>query len=543
MDIKKNTIILTIYLCSTLLFMLTSCTSQQTPLPLLPLSDGEEHDLSSPTSVQTLVVEPAIEPDTTEMTATLVQVSPIETPTPISGEEVSMELPTDTPPPTIVPPTDTPVPQAIVSSPTSAPIATSSPTSTSTPTPTPTVETWRYETINFGVDFDFVPYDSELFTYDLPLVQNLNMNWVRVWISWSFIEQAPGEYNWEYYDTALEGLSQAGLKPLAIIYGMPTWAVVDGNNCGPTSDIEAYKAFLSAAVTRYGYLVDAWEFTNEPDAKEPGPWGAATGCWGNRPEVYTGQLAVFHNTIRALNPNDLIVFGGLAYDNWGYFERSFFEKALQHGAGSFFDIVNFHYYPINLAEFPTMLHKLQEIQGIMARNNIQNKDIWITETAMWVNNINAEPINGTLEKQRNFISQNYSRAFCNGVTNIFWFEVRESLTVNRVPHLNRWFINAAHEPVNGYTTFQHYANKVRYTNCMGQYQAVPENIEAYHFTAYNRDLYILWSNAGNQLVTIPVSTSAILTDREGNLMNTNPIENGQITFEVSTSPVFLEIAK
>ena len=109
--------------------------------------------------------------------------------------------------------------------------------------------------------------------------------------------------------------------------------------------------------------------------------------------------------------------------------------------------------------------------------------------------------------------------------------------------MQRWLISEEHEPVYGYGTFQHYANKLESLHCIGAYEAVPESIEAYKFLGPERTLYILWSNTSTQTVSIPSTADALLTNRDGDELRVLPVQAGMVEFEVGVKPVFVEIAE
>ena len=395
----------------------------------------------------------------------------------------------------------------------------------------PSIHKYVPPTAKLGVDFGFLLMDPGVLDYDFPLAKEMGAHWARVFLSWLGIETSPGQYNWDEYDPVFDRLGELDFSTMVVIYGAPDWTAEQ--NCGPISDTVALENFLDILVPRYAEVVDAWEFINEPDGREPYHYGPMIGCWGLHPAEYARQLGIFHSKIRNLDPDALVFFGGLAYDSFYHFERSFFDQALQNGAGPFFDGVSLHYYPINPVDFPTMAHKVNEIRDTMSRNEVYNKRVWVTETGMWVN------LNGSLELQRDFIVRELTRGFGAGVDNIFWFDPRE----HPVPEgaVQRWLISTNHEPINGYGTFQNFAEKLEGMHCVGAYGDVPEGIEAYKFLGPARSLYILWSNVTTKTVRLPAAADAVLTNRDGDESSVLPVQMGMVEFEVGERPVFVEI--
>jgi len=185
--------------------------------------------------------------------------------------------------------------------------------------------------------------------------------------------------------------------------------------------------------------------------------------------------------------------------------------------------------------FPTMAHKVNEIRDTMTRNGVYGKQIWVTETGMWINTHDG------VERQRDFIVRELTRGFGAGVDNIFWYDPRE----HPLPEgaVQRWLISSDHQPIYGYNTFQHFAHKLEGMHCVGAYTDVPAGVEAYKFVGPQRTLYILWSNGENTMVSIPSTTDATLTDRDGQDSVVVPAQMGMVKFEVGTKPVFLEIER
>lgn len=392
--------------------------------------------------------------------------------------------------------------------------------------------------VQLGMDFGFLVTRTDVITRGFPMVKSMGADWVRVFLGWYNIERAPGEYTWDDYDAVFDGLRASDLKGLVVIYGAPAWAAEE--SCGPISDTLLLEAFLDELVPRYADVVSAWEFINEPDGGEPHRYGPVIGCWGKDPDLYAQQLAIFYAKIRALSPGSLVFFGGLAYDAWEAenFQRDFFEKSLQNGAGAFFDGLSFHYYPINLVDFPTMAHKVGELREIMTRNGVYDKRIWVTETGMWVNDIGVPELAGSVEKQRNFIAKEFARGLGAGADNIFWFDPLEY----NVPEgfVKRWLIDQNYQPVNGYSTFVTYAEKIDGLHCSGRYTtSLPTYVEAYEFIGQGRRLYILWSSAETAAIEMAATTPVILTDRDGETSIQLLPDNGRISFEVDSKPVFL----
>ncbi|HET7376509.1 MAG TPA: hypothetical protein VFK30_07365 [Anaerolineae bacterium] len=362
------------------------------------------------------------------------------------------------------------------------------------------------------------------------MAYQMGAHWTRAWLPWASIETSPGNYDWSWADLQLNHFAEEGLKIIAVIYYPPPWSASQG--CGPISDTLALDHFVTAVTTRYGNIVDAWEFINEPDGRAPYYYGPVIGCWGPQPQLYSEQLSLFYHKVKMIDPTALVAFGGLAYDNWTIFDRDFFTHTLESGAGNYFDVLSLHFYPINPQDFPTIADKINEIKAIMQRHGVYNKLIWISETSMWTNN--------SLDDQKNYIVKDLTRGFCAGADRLFWFDVREGI---KPQALKRWLINNQHQPDQGYYTFQHYAAQIHGAFCRGKYTQVPANIEAYNFGTPTGDLYVLWATTGSAVVNLPAGSSATLVDRDG--LTSQPLNqiNGRVSQTIGTQPVFIVITR
>jgi hypothetical protein len=182
-----------------------------------------------------------------------------------------------------------------------------------------------------------------------------------------------------------------------------------------------------------------------------------------------------------------------------------------------------------------MAHKVNEIRDILSRNGVHWKRIWMTETGQWVN------LDRSVELQRDFIVRELTRGFGAGLDNVFWFDPREHAAWPWGGEVERYLISENHEPMNGYSTFQHFAERLEGMHCLGAYADVPEDIEAYKFVGSDRALFILWSNAGTQTVRLPAETDALLTNRDGDESSVLRVQGGSVEFEVGAEPVFVEM--
>jgi hypothetical protein len=124
-------------------------------------------------------------------------------------------------------------------------------------------------------------------------------------------------YKWAYFDKEVRAAVEAGLDPMAIIYGAPRWA--QGPGAGRLETVRPLPAelakFATAAATRYGgsYLglprIRAWQVWNEPNLSyflspqyENGKSIA--------PDWYRSMVNETADAIHAVHSDDIVIAGG-----------------------------------------------------------------------------------------------------------------------------------------------------------------------------------------------------------------------------------------
>jgi xylan 1,4-beta-xylosidase len=161
------------------------------------------------------------------------------------------------------------------------------------------------------------------------------------------IYKGPGSYDWTNFDTYLDAIVSAGMRPLIELDFMPTALALTGSSRDFPKDINTYKQFIQAVVQhcvdRYG-AADVgqwyWEVWNEPDY--PGFWNgmSASEAVGAKMTDYYALYDAAVAAATAVLPNILI--GGPVTT-----EPSKIGAFLQHckSANSRVTFVSSHAYP------------------------------------------------------------------------------------------------------------------------------------------------------------------------------------------------------
>jgi polysaccharide biosynthesis protein PslG len=140
---------------------------------------------------------------------------------------------------------------------------------------------------------------------------------VRESLLWNQVEPVEGRLDWSGTDSAIEELRSAGIEPLLVVLGSPSWANgvpattprqylrVPPTGAALDTWLSRYSEFLALAVRRYHDYVRRWEIWNEPNL---------AAFWGPRPDpvTYRRVYETLRATILRVDPKAEVAVGGLA---------------------------------------------------------------------------------------------------------------------------------------------------------------------------------------------------------------------------------------
>ena len=161
-------------------------------------------------------------------------------------------------------------------------------------------------------------------------IDKLHPAWVRVFVNWSTIEPTPGGYVAGQIDAyrAFFAALPAGTKVDVDVVLTPSWASGSSNPSAPPTNDQTYGAFLDYLANALGPSVTAWEIWNEENDQ---------GWWTGSVPQYVGLLQAAYSSIKAVDPNSMVLLGGLAANDYGYLEAVY-----NNGGGNAFDAVAVH---------------------------------------------------------------------------------------------------------------------------------------------------------------------------------------------------------
>jgi hypothetical protein len=226
---------------------------------------------------------------------------------------------------------------------------------------------------------------NETLGHTVPLPRTasaLGADWVRLWALWQDMEPGPGQYN-EHLISAMNGriaaLKARGVKVLVVVHRAPAWASGGRGGIAPPSNPATFGAFMGQIAQRVPGA-DAWELWNEPDSGEFWAGGAD-------PAAYAALLRAAYPAIKAVQPGDVVVSGGMVGNN-----MDFLAQLYANGAGGNFDAVGVHTDTACLTSGPDAYYRdergrvgrytfsaYREVHAVMADHGDAGKPIWMTE--------------------------------------------------------------------------------------------------------------------------------------------------------------------
>jgi hypothetical protein len=195
------------------------------------------------------------------------------------------------------------------------------------------------------------PWGIQASTLDrdlLELAARIGVKWTRLGASWPSIERKRGVYDWSGTDEAFAASLAKGITPFVTLgsgnrlytkmstYDDPKLAEIYGSRPGPPTEspeaLEAWLAFVEAAVERYKDRIIYWEIWNEPNHRN---------YWGAEPDPHDyGRLVnKTASLIKRVQPDAVILAGSMAG-----LDETFTAGFLAEDKDHLVDVVTYHNY-------------------------------------------------------------------------------------------------------------------------------------------------------------------------------------------------------
>lgn len=409
-----------------------------------------------------------------------------------------------------------------------------------------------------------------------PFLLQSGASWLRVPISWEQTEPVrtdPPTYDWNAVDSFLSASVVDGQSPRLIVTvgNNPDWASPYLNGPLDPAALDAFAGFVQALVERYdgdgiddadgSPLIRDWEFYNEPDALI-GAGGEPH--WGGAGAQYAQMLSHVYPAVKSAHLSARVLMGGLAYD-WfedqgGHFDRHFLDDVLDAGGGIYFDVMNFHVYPVfwyNWAadESPGLLEKTAHIRTLLAAYGFEDKPVLITE-AGWHSSDHDPPLASDPERQARFVVELFTQSLAARLDTMIWWMLYDPSPP--YPYMNGLVTNSEDpNPLQPKPSFQAYQVAVDLLSTVHFQRRLPlsetgtEAMEAYEFrdNMNSRTIYVAWLDPVDNPAIVPLRLPATLVtvhDIYGEVHYVWDELDGQldgyVTVDVGGQPVYVEVA-
>jgi hypothetical protein len=159
-------------------------------------------------------------------------------------------------------------------------------------------------TVPVGLSFPPISTASGL-AFTIKQMDALNMTLVRIGSNWAHREPEPGAYYWDPLDERINALHESGASILFTIPASgPDWACgeVSANETCVFQDEAAFRAYVTALMTRYRGKIDKVQFGNE--------WDNLTWYPGTA-EEFVRDTNIVYDIVQQVSPETPVVLGGL----------------------------------------------------------------------------------------------------------------------------------------------------------------------------------------------------------------------------------------
>jgi hypothetical protein len=210
-------------------------------------------------------------------------------------------------------------------------------------------------------------------------IKALGGRYVRIDVTWSYIEPVPGVYQWSYYDAVMADIKAAGLEPIMLLaygntgYGSPT-------AYDPPPVIRDYSNWAWRVARRYSaapYGFHVFEVWNEPNL---------SAFWHGAPSAseYAALLGDAYTALKDADPKSVVLSAGLAPSGMTAYASSLYAA----GARGHFDGLAIHPY------VGEGTNSIEDVRAVMVANGDAAKRLWATEFgwSSWVTPGNSEAL-------------------------------------------------------------------------------------------------------------------------------------------------------
>jgi hypothetical protein len=237
----------------------------------------------------------------------------------------------------------------------------------------------------------------------------------RLWdadVTWSTLEPAMNQWQFDRLDRYLSLAQQHGTGILLTLGGSPQWAsarpqlssnYTPGFSAEP-ANIDDWRNYVRTVATRYKGKIQAYEIWNEPNLKEF--WSGTI----DQLVILTKEAAQIIHTV---DPKAIVVSPSITAS----YGIPWFTEFLKKGGGQYVDAIGYRFYVDPQTRLPEdMVPVIQNVRQIMSDYSLANKPLWNTETG-WFPPAKLD----SDELAAAFLARAYVLSWAAGVQRFYWY--------------------------------------------------------------------------------------------------------------------------
>jgi polysaccharide biosynthesis protein PslG len=267
----------------------------------------------------------------------------------------------------------------------------------------------------FGLNYSFPnPHPKP---GELEMLAETGVRWIRVSMSWGYIERNKGQYDFAAYDKIFNDFAKYNLRPLVSLdsNGQKNYPNNANKYPYPPDTPEAQEAFskwATAVIDRYKGRGIIWEMYNEPN--NAAFWPPAVSV-----QDYNQLALIVGKAVKQTIPNEILIGPSLLHSDY-----AFLEENLKAGALSYWNGISVHLYRHSKspetasADYATFNKLIQKYNTTGAHIPIISSE-WGYPNYTW----NGVPYNE--DKKARFLARQWLSNLANNIPVSIWFEWKE----------------------------------------------------------------------------------------------------------------------
>jgi hypothetical protein len=341
---------------------------------------------------------------------------------------------------------------------------------------------------------------------------------LRLWdagVAWPNLEPTKGQWNFGTLDNYVS-ISQQNNVEVDMVLGLsPQWAsarpnetsVYNPGNAAEPLDIQDWRDFVQAVVTRYKGKIKQYEIWNEPNDPM---------FFSGTPDKMLQLASEAYKIVKQVDPAAVVISPAVTEAS----SLPWLDNYLSIGGGNYADVIGYHFY-VSPNPPESIVSLATQVRTIMSHYGQQAKPLWSTESG-W-----HPPATFTTDQEASYVARAYVLAWASGASRFYWYAwddhdwVSLQLTnadgslrpsAQALAVVRGWILNSDLKPCS--------SDSAAVWTC--------DVIQG------SRTSHIVWSPSGNATLAIPQSWKSTMTvDLTG---QSSPVPTTQSSIQVSASP-------